>query len=155
MRLAHSASKVAKSGLDSLTAEERRLLPPQFSLGRASYKNRFLSMMPHLPSPDAGDRYFAAQSIWDDTMAWRAVDFITAHPNQVLVVVVGEFHAQYGGGLPDRIRARAPGIRVWTFSQINTTGLTKDEVRVEITPSPSEGPRGDYLWLAPVQSLGL
>jgi len=147
--------KVSKQGLESLTAEESALLPPQFTLGRDSYKQRFLSMMPHLPSPEAGDRYFAAQSIWDDTMAWRATDFIKAHPDQVLVIVVGEFHVQYGGGLPDRIHARAPQVPVLTFSQVNTEGLTEDEISFEIAPSPTEGPRADFLWLAPAQSLGL
>ncbi|WII73797.1 ChaN family lipoprotein [Bdellovibrio sp. 22V] len=147
--------KVAKQGLSSLTPEENRLLPPQFSLGRDSYKQRFLGMMPHLPSPEAGERYFAAQSIWDDTMAWRATDFITAHPEQVLVIVVGEFHVQFGGGLPDRLRARAPQVPVLTFSQVNTDGLSEDEISQEIAPSLSEGPRADFLWLAPAKSLGL
>lgn len=147
--------KVSKTGLESLTAEELKLLPPQFTLGRDSYKQRFLSMMPHLPSPAAGERYFAAQSIWDDTMAWRATEFIQAHPDQVLVIVVGEFHVQYGGGLPDRIHARSPQTPVLTFSQVNTEGLTDAEIATEITPSVTEGARADYLWLAPAQSLDL
>ncbi|WP_413612289.1 ChaN family lipoprotein [Bdellovibrio sp. HCB-110] len=147
--------KVSKQGLNSLTPEESALLPPQFSLGRDSYKRRFLSMMPHLPNPEAGERYFAAQSIWDDTMAWRATDFLAAHPDQVLVIVVGEFHVQYGGGLPDRIRARAPQIPVLTFSQVNTLDLSEEEIATEIAPSPLDGPRADFLWLAPAQSLGL
>ncbi|XGC79652.1 ChaN family lipoprotein [Bdellovibrio bacteriovorus] len=144
-------SKVAKQGLPSLTSEEQSLLPPQFSLGRESYKQRFLSMMPHLPSPEAGERYFAAQSVWDDTMAWQAVEFIHQHPDQVLVIVVGEFHVQFGGGLPDRIKARSSLIPVLSFSQINTLGLTADEVKQEIAPSVSEGPRAQFLWLAPAQ----
>ncbi|WP_374073808.1 ChaN family lipoprotein [Bdellovibrio bacteriovorus] len=147
--------KVSKQGLNSLTPEESALLPPQFSLGRDSYKRRFLSMMPHLPNPEAGERYFAAQSIWDDTMAWRATDFLAAHPDQVLVIVVGEFHVQYGGGLPDRIHARAPQVPVLTFSQVNTLDLSEEEIATEIAPSPLDGPRADFLWLAPAQSLGL
>ncbi|UOF01694.1 ChaN family lipoprotein [Bdellovibrio reynosensis] len=144
-------SKVAKHGLQNLTAEEQALLPPKFSLGRESYKQRFLSMMPHLPSPEAGERYFAAQSIWDDTMAWRAVDYMMNHPDQVLVIVVGEFHVQFDGGLPDRIKARSAHIPVLSFSQINTLGLSSDEIAQEIAASPTEGPRAHYLWLAPAQ----
>ncbi|KHD88220.1 MAG: iron-regulated protein [Bdellovibrio sp. ArHS] len=145
----------AKKGLEALTPEEKALLPPGFTLGRDSYKRRFLSMMPHLPSPEAGERYFAAQSIWDDTMAWKATEFMASHPDQVLVIVVGEFHVQYGGGLPDRLRARSPQTPLLTFSQINIQGMEEDEIAVEIQPSPQEGPRADYLWLAPAQSLGL
>lgn len=142
-------SKVAKTGLSSLTNEEQALLPPQFQLGRESYRRRFLAMMPHLPSPEARERYFAAQSIWDDTMAWRASDFLAQHPEQVLVIVVGEFHVQYGGGLPDRIRARSPLTPVWTFSQVNTAELSPEEIEAEIAPSSEYGPRAHFLWLAP------
>lgn len=148
-------SAAAKKGLEGLSADEKSLLPPNFALGRDSYKRRFLSMMPHLPTPEAGERYFAAQSIWDDTMAWRAADFIKSHPDQVLVIVVGEFHVQYGGGLPDRLRVRLPNTPIVTFSQINTLGMEEDEIAVEIQPSIQDGPRADYLWLAPAQSLGL
>ncbi|MGZ3779668.1 MAG: ChaN family lipoprotein [Pseudobdellovibrionaceae bacterium] len=147
--------KVAKSGMDSLTEDELALLPPQFSLGRDSYKQRFLKTMPHLPSGEAGERYFTAQSIWDDTMAWKAAQFISIHPEQVLVIVVGEFHVQYGGGLPDRIRARLPLAPVFTFSQVNTSDMTEEEIQQEIKPSPLEGVRADFLWLSPAKSLGL
>lgn len=42
-------SRVARVGLEGLTAEERALLPPQFALGRDSYRERFEAVMPHLP----------------------------------------------------------------------------------------------------------
>lgn len=147
--------KVAKGGMESLTVEEKELLPPAFTVGRDSYKRRFLSMMPHLPPGPAGERYFLSQSIWDDTMAWQAEQFLKANPQQVLVIVVGEFHVQYGGGLPDRLRHRLPHTPIITFSQVITTGLTPEELDLEVQPSPTEGPRADYLWLAPVQRLGL
>lgn len=145
--------KVAKGGLEALTEEDRRLLPPQFTLGRDSYKERFLKMMPHIPSPEAGLRYFMAQSIWDDTMAWQASEFIARHPDQTLVIVVGEFHVQYGGGLPDRLRARS-AVPLLTVSQINTAGLSADEIAKEVQASEQEGPRADLLWLAPAESPG-
>lgn len=139
-------SRIAKAGLESLSVEERNLLPPDFQLGRASYKKRFLEMMPHLPSPEVGERYFAAQSVWDDTMAWKAAEFIGAHPDQVLVIVVGDFHAQYGGGLPDRIEVRTQQKPV-VFSFINAFGLSEEDLQREIHPSPVYGPRAEYLWL--------
>jgi uncharacterized iron-regulated protein len=145
-------SKVSKAGLQSLTPQEMAILPPSFSLGRDSYKQRFLDLMgQHLPSPQAGERYFAAQSIWDDTMAWQASSFIEKNNDQVLVIVVGEFHVQFGGGLPDRIHSRSPQIPIVTFSQINTLGLSDQEIDLEKGPSSVYGPRADYLWLAPAQ----
>lgn len=140
--------KVAKQGLNSLTPEESALMPPQFSLGRESYKKRFMAMMPHLPNPEVGERYFAAQSIWDDTMAWQATNFIHANPEQVLVIVVGDFHVQYGGGLPDRIKARFPQAPVISFSQVNTLNLSDKEIAEQIQVIDSEA-RADFLWLAP------
>jgi Uncharacterized iron-regulated protein len=141
--------KVAKTGLASLDSAEQALLPPQFTLGRDSYKKRFLSMMPHLPNPEAGERYFAAQSIWDDTMAWRAAEFMKSHPEQVLVIVVGEFHVQFGGGLPDRLKARLPDAPIVTFTQFNSEGLSDAEVDQEVAPSAEFGPRSDFIWIAP------
>jgi len=139
--------RISKVGVAGLTPEESLLLPPAFQVGRASYKERFLAMMPHLPSPEAGDRYFEAQSTWDDTMAWKVAEFMSTHPDQVLVITVGDFHAAYGGGLPDRILART-GVRPVILSYVNTQGLTQEEIEHEINPSPVYGPRADYIWFA-------
>lgn len=141
--------KAAKEGLKGFNDEDWKLMPPQFSVGRDSYKQRFLGMMPHLPSPEAGERYFLAQSIWDDTMAWNATEFVLSHPDQVLVIIVGEFHVQYGGGLPNRIHARSANVPVLTFSQVNTLDLSQEDIAEAVKVSPLEGPRADYLWLAP------
>lgn len=140
-------SDVAKNGLEGLSPELKAQLPPNFQLGRASYKKRFSEMMgAHLPDPTAIDRYFAAQSVWDDTMAWRATDLMSRKPDQTLVIVVGEFHAQYGGGLPDRLRARG-GAPVFVVSQVNAHGLTEDEISEEVAVSEEYGARADYLWI--------
>jgi uncharacterized iron-regulated protein len=144
--------RISKVGLAGLTLDELKLLPPNFQLGRDSYKKRFLADMPHLPNPAAGDNYFAAQSAWDDTMAWRAAEFLKAHPDQVLAIVVGDFHAQYGGGLPDRIAART-GQKPVVFSMVATDGLTEDETREALEPSLEFGPRADYLWITNEKTL--
>lgn len=139
-------SVVAKKGIEGLTADQALLLPPQFSPGNSQYKERFLELMPHLPSKEAGERYFLAQSIWDDTMAWKAVDFIQNHPDQVLVIVVGEFHVAYGGGLQDRIRERGHS-QIVSLSQVNSQDLTEGELDTLIQPHPKYGPRADYIWV--------
>ncbi len=142
--------KIAKNGMESLTPEELGLLPPDFSVGRESYKTRFLENVPHqMPAADL-DRLFTAQSVWDDTMAWKAKEFLDKHPKQVLVIIVGEFHVQYGGGLPNRLKAR--GISsVLTFSQVDTRTFNDEDLAQLIAPSPRDGVRADYLWLAPAE----
>lgn len=140
-------SKISKNGWGSLSEEDLRLLPPQFSSGRDSYRKRFLAVMsPHLPDPAMGERYFLAQSVWDDTMAWKACEGVRRNPDQTLVIVVGEFHVQYGGGLPNRLRGRCPEKDVTTLSQVNLAGLSDSEVVRELSPSLEEGPRADWIW---------
>lgn len=140
------SGKIAKTGLVSLTSDELLYLPPGFQLGRDSYKERFLASMPHLPSPEKGDNYFAAQSSWDDTMAWKAMDYVKSHKDTVFVIIVGDFHVQYGGGLPDRLKARGAE-KIITFSLFNSTGWDENELSKEVLPSPVYGPRADYVWV--------
>lgn len=137
--------KVAKQGIGSLTPEERAELPSGLTRGNDRYFERFKEAIGHLPNPDAAENYFWAQSIWDETMAWKTLEFAQAHPAQVFVVIVGEFHVQYGGGLPSRLRARGAG-KVWTFSQVGLTGLDPSERDQAILPSPLDGPRADFVW---------
>lgn len=139
--------RISKVGIEALTDDEKALLPPQWTLGNAEYFQRFQEVMGgHLPSMDALNRYFAAQSTWDDTMAWQAHEFLQAHPEQVLVIIVGEFHVQYGGGLPDRLKAR--GVPVTSFSLVNINGLTPAEQKSEVEPSTLYGSRADFVWVS-------
>ena len=138
-------SQIAKVGISGLTPELAAFMPPGFALGNAGYFARFQEVMGnHLPSPEAAARYFEAQSTWDDTMAWQATQFIQGHPDQVLVIVVGEFHVQYGGGLPDRLRAR--GAQVLTLSLVNLFGLSAEEQKAAVEPDLTFGSRADFIW---------
>ncbi|MBC7421296.1 MAG: ChaN family lipoprotein [Bdellovibrio sp.] len=140
------SSKISKMGIESLTESELQMLPPDFKVGRDSYKERFAAAAgAHCPSLD---RCFMAQSSWDDTMAWTAVQFLKQHPEQVLVIVVGEFHAQFGGGLAWRIHQRQPTISIRTISQIWAEGYTNEDIQAEMQPSLVEGPRADFIWIS-------
>lgn len=140
------SSKISKQGLASLTEAEFKLLPPDFKVGRDSYKERFREAAgAHCPN---FENCFAAQSAWDDTMAWQANEFILHHPEQVLVIIVGEFHAQYGGGLADRILKRFPEAQIKILSQIWAEGMSQDEIQQSLQPSILEGPRGDFIWVS-------
>lgn len=136
-------SKVGKSGLESLTTEEIKMLPPNFVVGNDLYRERFLQVIPHLPD-GAADRYFSAQSIWDDTMAWKAGE--SSQIGTTLVIVVGEFHVQYGGGLPDRLRSRYPNLKIKTVSMLNTNDYENSEdLERQVHPHVKYGPRADFI----------
>ncbi len=140
------SSKISKTGLDSLTTNEKALLPPNFEVGRESYKERFREAVgAHCPN---FENCFTAQSSWDDTMAWVATEFIKAHPDQVLVIIVGEFHAQFGGGLADRILKRDSKAQVRIVSQIWAEGFNEEDIQQSLQPSPLEGPRADFIWVS-------
>jgi uncharacterized iron-regulated protein len=138
-------SKVAKNGIGSLNDEEQALLPPNFAVGNQGYLERFQEAAgAHCPNLQ---NCFTAQSIWDDTMAWRAVSFLRENKDDILVIIVGEFHVQYGGGLKDRIQARG-WENVVTFSLLNMEGLSPEEIQSATEVSPKYGKRADYLWLS-------
>jgi uncharacterized iron-regulated protein len=142
--------KVAKLGVESLTDTERLSLPNGFALGNSLYLERFRTVMgEHVPVNAIG-RYFAAQSIWDDTMAETACQFSNKHPGEPLIIIVGDFHASYGGGLPDRIRARGCSVKV--ISQVAVETLKDVAHQPDVQPDPLYGPRGDFIW-ASVRSL--
>jgi uncharacterized iron-regulated protein len=141
-------SKVGKAGVQSLTPEEASFLPPQFSEGGPEYFDRFKEAMGggHIPA-DKLKNYFAAQSIWDDTMAWKASEFIKANPNQILVIIVGDFHNAFESGLPERLRVR--GVQnILTISQTDIFGLTEDEAKSEVQPHPKWGKRANFIWVS-------
>jgi len=144
-------TKIWKNGLDSLSAAERTMLPPNFALGNQLYRERFFEYMSggHIPPGEIEklQRYFEAQSTWDDTMAWKAVDFMWRHPDSILVIIVGDFHLMYGGGLPDRIHARS-NIPVVTVSQENLAFYEEAEYFELVAPHERWGQRADFVWIS-------
>ncbi len=97
-------SKVAKSGHDALDSEERALLPPIWERGSAPYFERFSEAIGGHAPKEAIERYFWAQSLWDDTMAWRTSQHKSQNPETTLVIIVGQFHAEFGHGLARRLK---------------------------------------------------
>ena len=136
---------LSKGGLDGLAPEQRRLLPPNFTLGNDFYKERFVEAMGnHIPE-EKMDFYFQAQSAWDDTMAWRVAEFMREHPEHIFVIIVGDFHAAYFGGLPDRLKAR--GVQdLLVISQVDHQDSDQKELEEDVLPHPKYGPRADFVF---------
>ena len=149
--------KIAKQGLEALSAAEREQLPSNFAIegrGNDRYFRRFKEAMPRdISESDKLENYFMAQSAWDDTMAWTATEYMRSHPQEVLVIVVGDFHVAYNGGLPDRLRKRG-ATDIVTISMLGTTPMIGDERERAITPNGPDGPRADWIWLVPEQCQG-
>lgn len=138
---------ISRAGLATLSPDLLTKMPPNFELGRADYRERFDQVMGQHVPPQALDNYFAAQSVWDETMAWQTREFLLAHPSHCLAIIVGDFHAAWGGGLPDRLRARGV-TNVTVISQFETDGWSEAELAPEIEPHPRYGVRADAVWLS-------
>ena len=146
--------QISQQGLNSLSDDQKKLMPPDYLQGNENYRERFYNIMSGGHVPDSKlDNYFQAQSTWDETMAWQSLEFMKNNIDQVFVIIVGEFHVQYGGGLPASLNRRiqlmglADKINVKTISQITTEGLTTEQITESILPSTKYGPRADYLFL--------
>ncbi len=140
--------QLARVGLEGLSEEEEKLLPPDFTLGNEEYYARFLEVMTggsHPLPPAALERYFQAQSLWDDTMAWKVSEWQSKYPNDLIVIIVGDFHASYESGLPERLRAR--GVNdITTISQVQFFGLNTQQRTELLSPNGPYGVRADYIW---------
>ncbi len=136
-------SKISKQGLDALTEVEQLLMPPQFTLGSDLYKQRFSEAMGghHVPA-DVVDKYFAAQSTWDESMAYNALGRMD---KELFVIIVGQFHIEYKLGLPARLLARERGLDLATVVQVSSDGQDAQTVIDSISEDENYGQLGDYI----------
>ena len=85
----------------SLSHRQRAQLPRGFTTSEASYRN-FVSLMGKHPDLPAGHlrSFFAAQNVWDQTMADRILQFNRLQSGAKLVVLAGRGHVAGGFGVP-------------------------------------------------------
>ncbi|HIK29077.1 MAG: ChaN family lipoprotein [Oscillatoriaceae bacterium SKW80] len=105
--------KVARMGLESLTEQERRYIPPfdEIRTDNAEYRQKLLEVFKlHAELgkgfSDGFDRFFLAQVVWDETMAEVIAQFALANPDYQIIVIAGQGHIQYGHGIPSRVQRR-------------------------------------------------
>ncbi len=100
--------KVSRSGLDSLSEEERRDVPAQLDLSDSTYRDRLKTVFSQHKGPSERnfDFFYQAQVLWDETMALSVDEFLQQHPGYRMVVVAGAGHLAYGSGIPKRVYRR-------------------------------------------------
>lgn len=101
-------SKVGQSGLESLTAEERAMLPRDIDRSDAAYRARLEAIFREHPGSEKRDfeRFVDVQLLWDEGMAARAAEYLRANPSRRMVVLAGNGHLAYGAGIPSRVARR-------------------------------------------------
>lgn len=104
--------KVAREGLESLDETERQVIPPleEIRTDNQNYREYVGAVFAHAHHSAHGqmnfENFFAAQVVWDETMADNIAQFITENPDDQVVVIAGQGHVIYGYGIPDRVARR-------------------------------------------------
>ena len=105
--------KVAQSGIDSLEGSDYRYIPPaeDIDLSNAEYRQRLQDIYEQHVEAGQGnstdaDNFFAAQVLWDETMAEAIALYHQQHPSTQIIVLVGQAHVMYDYAIPDRVARR-------------------------------------------------
>jgi uncharacterized iron-regulated protein len=137
--------KVARSGLESLTTDERRYIPPFSEIRTDNADYRKIAQEVYEQHHQAGhgnstsfERFFTAQVLWDETMAEKIAQFVKANPGYQVVVLAGKSHIVYGYGIPSRVARR-----------LNNNQLVQRSVLLGVSQeaqSAGEKAIADYFW---------
>ncbi len=83
-----------------LEPTEQQMLPTGYHPLPGGYEH-FTEQMGQNPHAGANlENYYKAQLLWDQTMATRIVDYLHAHPERKLIVLLGRGHMEGGYGVP-------------------------------------------------------
>lgn len=105
--------QVATDGLDSLSPEQRLLIPPISAIDTTNQGYRQLLgeiYQQHLHGQQGNsndfERFFTVQVLWDETMAETIAKFHQNQPHYQIIVLAGKGHIIYDYGIPSRVARR-------------------------------------------------
>jgi uncharacterized iron-regulated protein len=89
------ATKVARRGFSSLSAAEKKMLPPGISCRVDDKYMQFIrqAYAEHSLSDQTFLHFCEAQMVWDKSMAWNLLDYRKKDPKRIVVVLAGVGHA--------------------------------------------------------------
>lgn len=124
--------------LKAMTSAQRATFvfpEPQPSGG---YRDRFFGLFSgeshgHKMTPEQVEGYWRAQTMWDATMADSVIRALTPAQRPV-VLVVGRFHVEQDGGIPQLIRAHRPDARVFSIIMVTQSQIDEAGRETENTP---------------------
>jgi len=108
------AHKVA--GGEVLSANEESEVPNEFSVPAGAYQN-FVQLLGDHPGMQESDlaRFFAAQNLWDQTMAKTILEFRQKYPKTKLLVLTGRGHVKGGFGIPNFVSQKSSAKQLVLF----------------------------------------
>jgi len=135
------AEKVGRTGLDSLSEEEKRGIPLRMDFSDRAYWKKLEKIFRQHPSFGNMnfDFFLQAQILWDEIMADSIDRLLKEKPDYQMVVLAGRGHLAYGSGIPNRA-ARRNGFAYAII--LNDVELEKDIAHFILYPAtvPFEGP---------------
>ncbi len=145
-------SQVARGGLDSLTPEQRALIPANVVKSEDPRYVEFLrkSFEGHGPMPpEVLEKMMLAQAVWNETMGNSVAR--AAEGGRPVLVVAGTGHMIFGGGIPESVRRRAPLSQkvVLPYPQDGEQVPLRDLLRELRKPGSGDRSQGDFFWLLP------
>jgi uncharacterized iron-regulated protein len=108
------AHKVARG--EQLSSTEESEIPKEFTVPAGAYQN-FVQLLGDHPGIQEGDlsRFFAAQNLWDQTMAKTILEFRQKYPKTKLLVLTGRGHVKGGFGIPNYVSQRSSAKQLVLF----------------------------------------
>ncbi len=145
--------KVFRSGLGSLSEEERKFIPSGMDFSDEAYKTRLEKIFREHEDFRARDFdfFYQAEILWDETMAESIDQFLKAHPSYHMVVLAGNGHLAYGSGIPKRT---ARGNRYEDAIILNDTDLKKDIADYVLFPGTIPGETSPKLMVLLTEKRG-
>lgn len=139
---------IAQNGLEELEPDLAQWIPgdDDLKLGPPAYQTELQSIYNDIHQGNSYslsfETFFLAQIVWDETMAMAIADYVQAHPTELLVVLAGQGHINYGYGIPNRVARRLEDME--EFKQrsilIHPTAAQRAE---------GQGVIADYFWTLP------
>jgi aminopeptidase N len=100
--------KVARTGLESLSPEEKKAIPVSMDFSDDRYREALTKVFHQHEAMQADkfDFFYQAQVLWDETMAQSVDEFLRVHPQDQMAVLAGNGHLAHGSGIPKRVARR-------------------------------------------------
>jgi uncharacterized iron-regulated protein len=130
-------SPVLTGGLSALKPQ---YLPPDFQLGGAHYRERFVKTMNGHAPAEKIENYFTVQSLVDDWMAF----YLLQDERPLKFLITGSFHMEFNDGSVTRIKIRNPALSIVTVRVIDASDYKAKELE-QLREDPRYGINADYL----------
>ena len=132
----HLPPKIAIGGVDSLSPEEKKLLPESIDLTDPEHRAYVKKVFDRhqIKGRDDFENFYMAQSVWEDVMAETVARYLQ---DKQMIVLVGNGHIVKKFGVPNRAYSR-------THVSFRTVYPRRIGRQVELSDA-------DYIWATPLK----